>query len=200
MFGLKCSVTIPRDEGRPVTLANRITLARLISVPVFAALIMVYSPEREWARLAALGLYVAAAISDGLDGFVARAYNQKTRLGAVLDPLADKLMINIGFVFLAVNQEFETPVPGWFPVIILGRDSIIVLWSYLVNEFFGPVRIRPRFLGKVTTVFQMASLVFVLLEVDFAYGLLMVTLGVSLVSFVDYMYVGIRQIGNEDRA
>ena len=106
--------------------------------------------------------------------FVARVYDQKTRLGTVLDPLADKLMINIAFVFLAWNNAFKTPVPGWFPVIVLGRDAIIVMGSYLINEFFGPVRIKPRLLGKLTTVFQMSSIAAVLLEVSFclcpAYG------------------------------
>ncbi len=183
-----------------MTLANRITLVRLVSVPVFAVLVMSYTQDRQWVRLTAVVVYIGAALSDALDGFVARVYDQKTRLGTVLDPLADKLMINIAFVFLAWNNAFKTPVPGWFPVIILGRDAIIVMGSYLINEFFGPVRVKPRLLGKLTTVFQMSSIAAVLLEVSFAYALLMATLGISVVSFFDYLYVGVRQVGNEDVA
>jgi cardiolipin synthase (CMP-forming) len=183
-----------------VTLANRITIVRLVLIPIFIALIVAYERAEPWLRLSALGVFVVAALSDAADGFVARAYNQKTRLGAVLDPLADKLLINLAFVFLAVNEEFRTQVPKWFPVIILGRDSIIVLGSYLINEYFGPLRVRPRLSGKLTTLFQMSAIVVVLLEAPFAYPLLIATLVISVISFFDYLHTGIRQIGEEDNA
>ncbi len=169
-------------------------------VPVFAGLIISYTRDQVWIRYAALGVYVAAALSDALDGFVARAYNQKTKLGTVLDPLADKLMINIGFVFMAVNDNFATRIPYWFPVVILLRDAMIVMGAYLINEFHGPVRIKPRIFGKLTTVFQMSLVIAVLLEVWFAHALMIATLVVSGISYLDYMYSGIRQIGNEDEA
>ena len=181
-----------------MTLANRITIVRLVLVPVFATLIVIYTRELAWIRRAALGVFIAASVSDGLDGFVARAYNQKTKLGAVLDPLADKLMINVAFVFLAVNQHLAHPVPVWFPVIILSRDVIIVAGSYLINEYFGPVRVRPRISGKLTTVFQMAYIYAVLLEVSFTNILMWSCLGISVLSFFDYLLSGIRQVGSED--
>lgn len=167
-------------------------------IPVFAVLVMNYHPERMWIRHAALGVYIFAAITDALDGFIARAYNQKTRLGAILDPLADKLIINLAFVFLAVNPNFSTQVPKWFPVIILSRDALITLGAYLVNEFYGPIRVRPRILGKLTTWFQMSSIIIVLMELGFARAYLMVTLGVSIVSWADYMISSIRQLGAEE--
>ncbi|MBI4557833.1 MAG: CDP-diacylglycerol--glycerol-3-phosphate 3-phosphatidyltransferase [Candidatus Hydrogenedentes bacterium] len=181
-----------------MTLANRITLLRLLLIPVFIICVMSYTREEPVFRFVAIGVFITAALSDGLDGFIARAYNQKTRLGAVLDPLADKLLINLAFVFLAVNHEFRTPVPAWFPVVILSRDVIIVLGSYLINEYFGPLRVKPRFSGKLTTVLQLSSIGGVLLEVWFAHPLLLATLVISIVSFVDYMYAGIKQVGNED--
>ena len=181
-----------------MTLANRITLIRLLLVPVFAALIITYTREHPWIRYAALAVYTVAAISDALDGFVARAYNQKTKLGTLLDPLADKLMINIGFVFMAVNDQFAYRIPYWFPVVILARDVMIVMGAYLINEFYGPVRVKPRVTGKLTTCFQMGLVIAVLLEVGFADKLLMATVAISAVSYVDYMYTGIKQVGNED--
>jgi CDP-diacylglycerol--glycerol-3-phosphate 3-phosphatidyltransferase len=181
-----------------VTLANRITLVRVVLIPVVGVLVMSYTREQTWPRILALVVFLVAVVSDALDGFVARAYNQKTRLGAVLDPLADKLLINVSFVFIAANNQFRTVLPPWFPVIILGRDAIIVIGSYLMNEYFGPLRVRPRISGKLTTVFQMSSIVALLLELRFTYPLLMVTLGISIISFFDYLYVGIRQVGNED--
>jgi CDP-diacylglycerol--glycerol-3-phosphate 3-phosphatidyltransferase len=183
-----------------VTLANRITVFRLIMIPVFLVLVMSYTRDAQWMRHLALFIFVLAALSDAADGFVARAYNQKTRLGAVLDPMADKLMINLAFVFLAVNQEFRTPVPAWIPVIILSRDVIIVLGAYLIHEFYGPLRVRPRMSGKFNTVFQMSSIIVVLLEWRIAYPVLMVTIVISIISFVDYIISGYRQIGNQDDA
>jgi cardiolipin synthase (CMP-forming) len=181
-----------------VTLANRITLFRLVMVPVFAGLIISYREDAPWIRHLALGVYVLAALSDALDGFVARAYNQKTKLGAVLDPLADKLMINIGFVFIAVNENFHGQIPLWFPVVILLRDATIVIGAYLINEYYGPVRVRPRITGKLTTVFLMSLMVGVLFGVRFVHTLLVIALIMLAVSYVDYLRDGIKQIGNED--
>jgi len=167
-------------------------------VPVFVALIASYTREQPWIRHAALVVYALAAISDALDGFVARAYNQKTKLGTLLDPLADKLMINIGFVFMAVNNQFATPVPLWFPAAILARDVMIVMGAYIINEFYGPVRIKPRITGKLTTCFQMSLVIAILIEARFAWGLMIATVVISAISYFDYMYTGIKQVGNED--
>jgi CDP-diacylglycerol--glycerol-3-phosphate 3-phosphatidyltransferase/cardiolipin synthase len=181
-----------------VTLANRITIGRLVLIPIFIVLVVIYVPERPWIRHLALGVFVVATISDALDGFVARAYNQKTRLGAVLDPLADKLLVNLAFVFLAVNQNLETPVPYWLPVVILSRDVIIVIGAYLINEYFGPFRARPRISGKLNTAVQMACIITVLLEVGFLRYVFIATLVMAVVSFFDYLYAGIKQAATED--
>ena len=182
-----------------MTLANQITLFRLLLIPVFIILVMSYDGQAAWPRISALAVFAVAAISDGIDGFVARAYNQKTRLGAALDPLADKLLINLGLVFLAVNQNLATPVPQWLPVIVLSRDVLIVMGSYLLNEYFGPFRPRPRFSGKLTTTLQMSAIIAVLLEVRFAYPLLLAMVSVTVISLFDYLYAGMRQVGNEDQ-
>lgn len=183
-----------------MTLANRITVFRLLLIPVFVVLVMTYTREEPQLRIAALVTFIVAALSDAADGFVARAYNQKTRLGAVLDPLADKLFINITYVFLAVSDQFATRVPAWLPVILLSRDIIIVMGSYLINEFFGPIRVRAKFSGKITTALQMAAVIAVLLEFRFAWHLLMAMAAFSVISFFDYLYDGFRRIGTEDAA
>ncbi len=175
-------------------------MVRLLLIPVFVALIVSYTREQPIIRYAALVVYAIAAVSDALDGFVARAYNQKTKLGTLLDPLADKLMVNIGFVFMAVNDQFAHRIPYWFPVVLLARDAMIVMGAYLINEFYGPVRIKPRITGKVTTAFQMSLMIAVLIEASFTRHLLYATVIMSAVSYVDYMQTGIRQIGNEDEA
>lgn len=183
-----------------MTLANRITIFRLILIPVFNVLVVSYTPEEPELRYLAIGVFAVASLSDALDGFVARAYNQKTKLGAVLDPLADKLLLNLAFVFLAVNESFSEFVPRWVPVLILSRDVIIVMGSYLINEYYGPLRVRPRISGKLTTALQMTSIIAVLFEVTYSYEIVLAMVVVSVFSFFDYIYDGVRRIGNEDKA
>ena len=106
-----------------MTLANQISFFRLGLIPVFVALILQDAPGLNWPRYAALAVLVVAAISDLVDGYVARRFNQQTKLGHVLDPFADKLLINVAFVFLAADQHLEYPVPMWIPVVVLIRDG-----------------------------------------------------------------------------
>lgn len=184
-----------------MTLANRISLARLGAVPIVIALIVRYDGEEQWPRIAALTVFLVAAISDGIDGYIARHFNQKSRLGVVLDPLADKLLVNITYVFLVVNPGLTTPVPAWIPVVILSRDATIVLGAYLINEYFTPVSTRPDIIGKITTWFQMAAIVGVLLQLNeqFVMGLLYAAVIATLLSFADYFYAGLKQAHIEER-
>lgn len=185
-----------------MTLANRISLARLFAVPIVVLLLIRYDGGAEWPRIAALAVFLIAAISDGIDGYIARHYNQRSRLGAVLDPLADKLLVNITYVFLVVNPGLDTPVPAWIPVVILSRDATVVLGAYLINEYFTPVVTRPDIIGKVTTWFQMAAVVAVLLQLheSFVMGLLYAAVGMTLLSFADYFYAGLKQSHVEEQA
>ena len=181
-----------------MTLANRITIGRLVLIPVFLVLLVSCTAESPEYRYGALATFIVASLSDALDGFVARAYNQKSKLGAVLDPLADKLLVNLAFVFMSVNPVTAEAIPKWFPVIVLSRDAIIVIGGYLINEYFGPLRVRPRIGGKLNTVFQMALVISALLGLWFSYHLMLATTLISIVSFFDYLYMGVKQIGNED--
>lgn len=184
-----------------MTLANRITLGRLVLIPVFLVAVMSYTGDSPVPRFTALGLFFLAAVSDAVDGYVARHYNQRTKVGAVLDPLADKLLINLAFVFLAVNTEFATPLPYWFPILMLGRDIVIVLGGYLIHEFVNPVKsVKPRWGGKINTVFQFATIVAVLIEFPWAIHIVYAATAVAVVSFVDYLWAGVKQVEHEERA
>lgn len=176
-----------------MTLANRITLIRVFSIPVFCVLVFLYSPEREWLRWAAFTLYVAAAISDILDGYIARRYRQNSRLGMRLDPLADKLIVNLGFVFIAANAHFYDVLPGWFmafPVIVLSRDVFIVVGALLITSQIGPTQFKPRTLGKATTMAHMSVIIAILLKLSIAYYLILIALFCTIASFADYLYSG----------
>lgn len=183
-----------------MTLANRITLFRIATIPVFLAMVMLYGPDKPWARQAAIVIYIIAALSDLLDGYIARNYDQKTKLGAVLDPTADKLLVNLSFVFLAANETFGAIVPLWLPVVVLGRDLILVGGSALVNKFLGPIKPRPRILGKVTTFIQNIAICVVLVEFTWAYNFLLFMLGLAVLSLVDYFVKGYERVVREDEA
>ena len=177
-----------------MTLANRITCFRLFLIPVFCTLVFVYAPAYSWVRHAALAVYAAAALSDALDGFVARHWERPSALGKRLDPLADKLLINLGFVFLAANPNFSPGVPLWFPVPIVIRDSIVVLGALLLNAFVAPVVIRVRVIGKLTTVFLNVTLLAALLEVSVLPWMLGATALLVLASCAEYIHDGMAQL------
>lgn len=183
-----------------MTLANRITVLRLALTPLFVLLIISYTPDEPWRRLTAMAVFFLAALTDGLDGYVARNYDQRTRLGAVLDPLADKLMLNLGFLFLAANEHFGGAVPKWVPVLILGRDVIIVLGACAINEWFGGFRAHPRITGKLTTAFQMLAIVSVLLGARFAHLLVMAAAAATAISLLDYLFAGVRMAAKTGEA
>jgi len=173
-----------------LTLATKITLFRLALVPVFCALIFVYTPERTWARGAAIAVYLTAAISDLVDGYIARNFNQRTVLGTRLDPTADKLLINLGYIFIASNEHLVPQMPMWFPVFILARDIIIVGGTHAINELVGPMVIQPKLLGKLNTFAQISCLIVFLLGLSIAPWLVWFTLGIGVISLLDYMLVG----------
>jgi CDP-diacylglycerol--glycerol-3-phosphate 3-phosphatidyltransferase len=107
-----------------MTTANKITIARIFVIPLFVMMAIYYGrsvqagePE-EWQRWSAVALFLIAAASDGVDGYIARRYNQRSRLGVILDPIADKGLLLAAIITLSVsNWRFELPV--WFPVLVI---------------------------------------------------------------------------------
>jgi CDP-diacylglycerol--glycerol-3-phosphate 3-phosphatidyltransferase len=176
-----------------LTLANKLTWTRIATVPLIAAAIVAYRPvEAEWLRYAAIVLFCLAIVTDGLDGAIARAWNQRTRFGTFLDPLADKMLVNISFIFLAVQDEFAAAVPRWVPPVVLLRDVLMVVGARIAIQLSDLRVFNPRLLGKVTTTVQMATILAVLLRVPFAYKLTMAAVAITLLSCADYLWSGTR--------
>jgi CDP-diacylglycerol--glycerol-3-phosphate 3-phosphatidyltransferase len=178
-----------------VTLANAITLFRVAMVPFFCAVIHAYTPEQEWLRWTAVGIYLLAGVSDMVDGYIARHFNQMTKFGQRLDPLADKLIVNLAFVFIAANPAFNDYVPPWFmwfPVVTLLRDAVLVLGALAIVEKLGQREFKPSPVGKATTLLQMSTVLAILLHVPFTNPLIVVTLVFTLMSFAGYVYAGIQ--------
>ena len=147
-----------------MTTANKITILRVLLVPFFVAQVLYYvNGGQEIYRLGAVLSFALCAASDGVDGYIARRYNQRSELGAILDPLADKLLLVSGVVLLSFNHQpyFDT-LPLWLVTTILGRDALLVIGWFVIHAVCGKVTVRPRMLGKVATVLQMATVLWVL--------------------------------------
>src|SRR5580704_10224741 len=135
------------------TAPNQITLLRLIFIPF--VIIAVFDGDWPWA----LGLLIAAAFSDALDGLLARALHQQTLLGQYLDPLADKLLLSSLFVVLS----FIKKIPWKYTVVVFSRDAFLVTTSVVLYAAVGFRDFRPSIYGKVNTACQIAAVFFVVL-------------------------------------
>jgi cardiolipin synthase (CMP-forming) len=141
----------------PWTLPNFITLVRLAALPFFLVCI---SDGRFGIALA---IFVAAGLSDGVDGFLARRFDMTSALGAYLDPIADKLLLMTSYLFLAIpTYPATTKVPVWLAVMVLSRDFLLLLVGLLLILTSGKKRFPPSWAGKVTTVIQIVTVLFVL--------------------------------------
>jgi len=131
-------------KGRIWTVPNQITLLRLGFLPIF--LILISYEHYRWA----LAVLVLAGLSDGIDGLLARQLNQRSSLGAYLDPIADKLLLSSSFVILAFKKE----IAWWLTIIVLSRDVIILVVAVVIILIWGYRPFPPSLLGKMTTFLQ----------------------------------------------
>src|SRR5512141_3017644 len=132
-----------------MTTANKITILRILLVPFFVVQVLYYVEHgEEWHRLAAILTFGLAAVSDGLDGYIARRYHQRSQLGAILDPLADKLLLVSGVLLLSFDHQPRLPqTPLWLVGTIVGRDVLLLLGLVVIYYSCGRVTVRPILLG-----------------------------------------------------
>jgi CDP-diacylglycerol--glycerol-3-phosphate 3-phosphatidyltransferase len=150
-----------------MTTANKITILRILLIPFFVVEVLYYEKNgNEIHRLLGVLAFAVAAICDGVDGYIARRYNQRSELGAMLDPLADKLLLVSGIVVLSFNHHFLGSIPLWLTGTIIGRDLLILAGLVVIQLTVGKVAIRPRIIGKIATVLQMIAVLWVLLKWD----------------------------------
>jgi cardiolipin synthase len=156
-----------------VTFASKITVVRIGLVPVFAALAFWYGhtvnaqrPD-EALRWWALAVFVTAAATDGVDGWIARRFNQCSKFGAFIDPIADKALLLTGVITLSL-VNWGAPdwrLPLWFAAIVILRDCIILGGIKILYLNHREVKIAPHWSGKVCTVTQMIAIGWVMLRV-----------------------------------
>ena len=182
-----------------MNLANKISITRILLVPFFVAAIIYYSAERDFLRFAALGIFILAVISDGLDGYIARTRNQKTALGSYIDPIADKLLLITAFICLSVAGSFPKgyTLPAWVVLTVISRDIIIIVGSVVVYLMKGRLEIIPSKLGKITTFFQMLTVISVLLHFRYSYIVWDLAAGFTVLSGVGYIRRGSFTLGEK---
>ncbi len=173
-----------------MNIPNSLTILRILLIPCYIGL-LVYGRFDQ-----ALIVLIVAGLTDALDGAIARVMNQHTRLGAVLDPLADKLLLTSGFITLSMIHL----IPSWVTILVVSRDLILMLGTAVAHFTESHVDITPTFLGKGTTLLQLSYIVTVIflssrhinLPAIVMLSLLFGMVSFTLLSGLHYLYRGYR--------
>ena len=172
-----------------ITLPTWVTLSRLIAVPIIFGLFL--WQDSELSRLIALSVFIIAAITDWLDGYLARKLNQITELGKFLDPLVDKVLtIALFLLFIELGQ-----VPAWAVFLIITRELLITAWrgapSASAQEVSGetskPQIIGASFWGKAKTVMQIVAIAALLVKIPYAIAFFWIAVALTLISGILYV-------------
>ena len=179
-----------------MNLANKITIFRILLIPFFIASILYYGEARPYLRFVALAIFAVAALTDAIDGGIARSRSQVTDLGIALDPLADKLLIASAFIALSITGSIpeDLRIPAWAVLAVLTRDIIILIGSVLIYFLKGTIVIKPSWLGKTTTFLQMLAILTVLATFKYNKFFIYPAILFTVLSGIDYIWRGSRQL------
>lgn len=173
-----------------INIPNTLTLLRIFLVPLFVILTIYGNFD------AALIVFIVAAITDGMDGFIARLFKQKTTLGSYLDPVADKTLIIAVYLTLTIIKI----IPVWLTAIVISRDLIILIGFviiFLLGEG-GGLEIKPSILSKITTCFQILTALYVLAFLtnlsNYIFFVFLITALLTISSGLDYIYKGFKVV------
>ncbi len=169
-------------------LANWLTVVRIILIPVFVTLLVYRRPRM------ALVVFLLASLTDTLDGYFARRRGDQTRLGAFLDPMADKLLLTASFITLTYLKV----IPFWITAVVISRDLVLMLGAVLIHMSGGTIHPSPTWLGKASTFFQMLTVLAAMLMVYIfklpaaAKPFFWITAVFTTASGIQYLYQGTR--------
>jgi len=186
-----------------LSIANRITIGRIFCIPFFVLLLLYYDKsvlrgeDNDFLRIAASIVFIVTFLSDAIDGYIARSRNQITRLGTILDPLADKALLLSALILISYASEnsYQIHLPIWFVWLVICRDIMLVAGALLIHFISGSVIVHPRLFGKATTFFQSFIILWALLnlpERPFIWILWTAT-SLTIVSGAQYFFDGIQQ-------
>ncbi|HEX9757637.1 MAG TPA: CDP-diacylglycerol--glycerol-3-phosphate 3-phosphatidyltransferase [Nitrospiria bacterium] len=172
---------------------NGLTLFRILLIPFFINFLVYHY------YLYALLIFLLASLTDGLDGFIARVSNQRTKLGSYLDPMADKLLLTAAFITLAYLKF----IPVWITIVVVSRDAILLLGTLLLHLTQMNINMLPTLMGKSTTLFQLVCILAILFFVVFQKDtsnlspLLFLTVGLTIISGLQYLFRWVRLMNHE---
>ncbi len=178
---------------RVLTIPNIVTFIRIVLIPVFV-IALVY---RMYGY--ALGLFAFASVTDAFDGILARLTNQKTQLGAFLDPLADKFLLITSFILFSLYGW----IPTWLTITVISRDLIVTLGWFLLYLIYHIAKVEPSLIGKTAIASQLLLIAYTLLSVNLGsvqppgYLVLWVVAVLTIASGLQYIYRGLRHAGEK---
>jgi cardiolipin synthase len=179
-----------------MSLADKITAIRIVLIPVFVSL-LIYSRSHVYLKDIATAVFILAVLSDFFDGLVARIKKEKSDIGQVIDPLADKLLLFTAFISLYVLREFlplRYKIPLGVVLVVVSRDLIIFLGFLILRFLKIDVTIAPSTLGKVTTFLQMFTILSVLMNFVFSPVIWWAAAILTLISGTDYFLRGVKAV------
>ncbi|WP_455242189.1 CDP-alcohol phosphatidyltransferase family protein [Petrachloros mirabilis] len=174
-----------------MNIPNSLTILRILLIPVYVGLLIYERFDQ------AMIVLLVAGITDALDGTIARASNQRTRLGAFLDPLADKLLLTSGFITLSIIHV----IPSWVTIVVVSRDAMLLLGTAVAQLTESPINISPTFLGKGTTFLQLSYVLLVIffsarnMNLELLNPLLIGMIAFTVCSGLHYLYRGYLSTG-----
>lgn len=187
-----------------ITFANKITFVRIFNVPVFILLLLYYKNSvkldnpNELFRYFAIIVFLLTISLDVIDGYIARKRNEITKLGSILDPIADKSLLISAFILFSGNSigTSHPHLPVWFVLLVISRDIVLIAGALIIKLFTGAINVQSRFLGKAATFFQTAIVTIVLFKAN---GMTLTTIIIiaavfTLASGVQYIIDGYHQI------
>jgi len=183
------------DESRLLTLPNILSISRILLVPVFLMMILQGRP------FGALFIFLLASSTDLFDGLIARQFHQKTKIGAILDPAADKLLATPSFIVLSLpSLNLLNTIPLWLTISVISRDILISGGALVAFKLKGQKKFDPSILGKASTVFQFSVIFFVLFfnylqrSPSYLSWLYYATLLFTVLSGIHYVAIGFKMI------
>jgi cardiolipin synthase len=183
------------DSKKGMTFANKVTFFRILCLPLFvASLLYYYYLHKGYIRWWAIAIFLLAVISDVVDGYIARVKKERTKVGSLLDPLADKFFLSIAFLTLYIVDNFSggIRIPLWVVLIVISRDIIMLLGAAIILIFKQNLEVVPTVWGKLTTFFQVATVFCILIQSPVARFFWIIAGVITVVSGTDYLLKGIR--------
>lgn len=188
----------------PLTLATKVTLARIVGTPVFIGLMVYYilslkhQQPAEIFRYAAIAIFFLVAVTDALDGYLARKRHETSRLGRILDPLADKFLVLSTLVVFTQPSlpSLQPQFPVWFTILVFSREVVLVAGALLIHLYTGQVHIDPHWSGKLATVLLMICVGWALcgFSTTLFSPLLAAAAFFTALAWIQYLIDGVRQL------